>query len=75
MYIYYGFYCSISIGKCKEFLQCCGPRLQMPFDPRIKGTASKKMTQLSYCRFAPNFIITFTNMHVLCLINLLFLRN
>ena len=41
----------------------------------LKGSASWKLTPLFYCIFAPNFVISFTNMHVFCLKGQPFLRN
>ena len=41
----------------------------------LKGSASWKMTPLFYCRFVQNFVISFTNMHVFCLIGQPFRRN
>ena len=35
------------------------------YEGYLKGSASWKMTPLFYCRFAPNFVISFMNMHVI----------
>ena len=41
----------------------------------LPWSASWKMAPLFYCRFAENFVISFTNMHVFCLKGLPFRRN